>query len=291
MKLSLKSIIILFITIAITACGPGQILRPTVTTTPTITRTPTATPSQTSTPNPTYTPTQRPFFYVDEPMNLRTGPDVVFEVTGQITPGHTYYVVGKYPGWWLIDSGDGNTGWIFAPYGITNFVGDAGSVPDLPSPPTPSPEPTPTCPAFPPTTMEPEVAVAQARLTLTTFFELLSESRYAEAVQLYSGEYYPLWSQNPMENPKDFPALLKNACESNGYQCLLVRDVVRGTRLSGGRFEFLVEFSNRDGSLFVRGPCCGASEKDMPSQSQFIYSVMLSCDGKYSVTELPVYVP
>ena len=234
---------------------------------------------------------QEPIVYVDEPINLRTGPGVVFEVTGQITPGHTYDVVGKHLDWWLIDIGGGNTGWIYAPVYITNFIGDAETVPDLPSPPTPSPEPTPICPSFPPTPPAPQAALGQARLALTTFFTLLSEGSYAEAAPLYSGEYDTLRDNNPLLDPEDLPALLKHACEINGYQCLAARYVAQETPISDNQFEFLVEFSNRDGSLFVRGPCCGASEEDMPSQSQFLFHIVLSCDGKYSVTELPVYVP
>ena len=55
-------------------------------------------------------------------------------------------------------------------------------------------------------------------------------------------------------------------------------------------FKFVVEFSWDDGSLFVRGPCCGASETDMPPQSQFTVLV-IKVDDRFLVQQLPVYVP
>jgi hypothetical protein len=229
--------------------------------------------------------------FVDEPMNLRTGPGVIFDVVGQVTPGRTYTVIGKHLDWWLIDIGGANSGWIYAPVYITNFVGDPESVPDVPSPPTPSPEPTPTCPPTPPTLPPPEVRQSEARDVLILFFALLSQGKYAQAAELYSGGYDILRDNNPLLDPRDQAALLKNACEINGYQCLLAGNVISQPSQSPYHTQFLVEFSNPDGSLFVRGPCCGASEEDMPSQSQFPYDVMLSCGGEYSVTELPPYVP
>jgi hypothetical protein len=41
----------------------------------------------------------------------------------------------------------------------------------------------------------------------------------------------------------------------------------------------------------VRGQCCGASETDMPSQSQFPYTVRTTCQSTYYVMDMPVYVP
>jgi hypothetical protein len=54
--------------------------------------------------------------------------------------------------------------------------------------------------------------------------------------------------------------------------------------------RFVVEFENEDGTLFVRGPCCGETEAEMPSQSRFPYAVQ-RIDGEFQVMNLPVYVP
>jgi hypothetical protein len=61
--------------------------------------------------------------------------------------------------------------------------------------------------------------------------------------------------------------------------------------LRGDMYVFQVEFNNPDGSLFVLGPCCGASETEMPPVSQFEYGVARNADGKFLVMELPPYVP
>lgn len=53
----------------------------------------------------------------------------------------------------------------------------------------------------------------------------------------------------------------------------------------GGDYNVL-----RDGTLFVQGPCCGATETEEPPQSQFTFTVK-KADNRFLVEELPVYVP
>lgn len=53
-------ILILGLSLVVSACGPGQIFSPTFTPTPTITLTPTSTPTPTPTPTPTLTPSPTP---------------------------------------------------------------------------------------------------------------------------------------------------------------------------------------------------------------------------------------
>jgi hypothetical protein len=55
-------------------------------------------------------------------------------------------------------------------------------------------------------------------------------------------------------------------------------------------FRFTIEFQNEDGTVFILGPCCGATEEEMPPRSNFDYPVTLR-EGKYQVMELPVFVP
>jgi len=42
--------------------------------------------------------------------------------------------------------------------------------------------------------------------------------------------------------------------------------------LRGDSYVFQVKFNNPDGSLFILGPCCGASETGMPPVSQLKYA-------------------
>ncbi|MCI0551542.1 MAG: hypothetical protein L0287_11345, partial [Anaerolineae bacterium] len=73
-------------------------------------------------------------------------------------------------------------------------------------------------------------------------------------------------------------------------QCLLVRTATFKI-LQGSTYIFQVEFNNADGTLFVRGPCCGANETEMPPVSQFEYRVSMTAPGKFTVMDLPPYVP
>ena len=143
------------------------------------------------------------------------------------------------------------------------------------------PQPTPTSLAS---------TTSEAQAALVKFFELLNSKRYAEAVALYGGSFEGLQDNNPGVDPLDHVKLLENACEINGNQCLLTRTVTF-TSLQGDTYIFQVEFSNPDGSLFVRGPCCGANETDMPPESEFEYKVIRTVEGKFVVMDLPPYVP
>jgi hypothetical protein len=72
--------------------------------------------------------------------------------------------------------------------------------------------------------------------------------------------------------------------------CLEVQTIVQERTVSSNEFKFVVEFTNDDGSLFVRGPCCRARGTEMPPQSQFLYLV-IKVDNRFLVQGLPVYVP
>ena len=142
-------------------------------------------------------------------------------------------------------------------------------------------EPTPT--SLPST-------AGEAHEALIAFFSSLSAKNYTEAIPLYGGSYETLQGWNPDLDPSDYTTLWTKACEQNGLQCLQVRTATF-EKLQGDTYVFQVEFSNPDGSLFVRGPCCGANETEMPPVSQFEYKVTRNSNGKFVVMDLPPYVP
>jgi hypothetical protein len=148
---------------------------------------------------------------------------------------------------------------------------------------TPTVEPQSTPASLPSTASE-------AQGALVKFFELLNSKQYAEAKSLYGGSFEGLQDNNPGVDPSDHVKLLENACEINGHQCLLARKVTLKS-VQGDTHIFQVEFNNPDGSLFVRGPCCGANETDMPPESQFEYEVTRTAQGKFVIMDLPPYVP
>ena len=122
------------------------------------------------------------------------------------------------------------------------------------------------------------------------FLTLLHTENYAEAAPLYGGEYETLQASNPGIDPNDQIALWTWACDHQLLQCLEVRSATF-KELRGDSYVFQVEFSNPDGTLFVRGPCCGATETEMPSVSQFEFRVSRTEDGKFLVMDTPPYVP
>ena len=142
----------------------------------------------------------------------------------------------------------------------------------------------------PPTQTSLPSSPSEAYEVLVDFLTLLHERNYTEAVPLYGGEYEALQVFNPEIDPSDQATLWSWACDQRLLQCLEVR-TVEFDYSSGDSYIFQVEFSKPDGSLFVRGPCCGADESEMPPQSQFQFTVSRTADGKFVVLDTPPYVP
>lgn len=235
-------------------------------------------------------PTAESYVVVDVMMIVRSGPGTEFDVIGQIESQKKYPVIGKHVDWWLVDLGNKESGWVYAPTNLTTFVGNAKAVPDIASPPTPTSIIISACtPAN--TTETPSEGLEKARSALISFFDLLRQREYEKAAELYAGDYQGLRDSNPLLDPQDHAALLKNGCEINGLQCLQIKRIVDEQAVSLAEYHFTVEFLNQDGSLFVRGPCCGGNATDFPPESQFAYTVLRSCAEEFLVIELPVYVP
>lgn len=141
-----------------------------------------------------------------------------------------------------------------------------------------------------PTTSDVDIDTEEARTSLVSFLNLLQTKKYNEAVPLYGGEYEQLQVFNPQIEPSDHVALWTWVCENQLLRCLQVRSVTLKHH-QGDTYVFQVEFSNPDGTRFVLGPCCGATETEMPPVSQFEYTVTKSAEGKFVVMTMPPYVP
>ena len=126
---------------------------------------------------------------------------------------------------------------------------------------------------------------------LISFFSLLHDGEYQRATTLYGGVYRGLQDLNPNVDPDDHASLFKNACTVNGAECLKVRQSKLLDQPSPAEFRFSVDFTNEDGSLFSREPCCGDDNPNHVAQTEFIYTVQSECTGKYHVIELPVFGP
>jgi len=130
-----------------------------------------------------------------------------------------------------------------------------------------------------------------AEQVLRDFLKNMHSGRFQEAVKLYGGSYQALIENNTNVSPNDYAKLLETACRINGFQCLDVLAAKLENEISATEFSFRVEFLNEDGTLFVRGPCCGGNATDFPPESSFSFTVKKDIGGNFTVMDLPPYVP
>ncbi len=106
---------------------------------------PTATPSPlpASPPEPSATlpapATQAPQVRaMGPPVNIRTGPDVIYPIVGGLAGDLRLDIIGISPfdSWWQVCCVNGAPGWVFSPF--VEVIGDVQAVPEVPHPPTPS---------------------------------------------------------------------------------------------------------------------------------------------------------
>ncbi len=131
----------------------------------------------------------------------------------------------------------------------------------------------------------------EALTALQNFFSSLNSGDYASAVALYGGSYEMVAGMNPEVNINDPVSLFTNGCTINGYMCLKIKEAALKEQKSNSEYVFTVKFENPDGSLFVQGPCCGQTEAESPSKSEFLYTVKQNSSGQFVVMDMPPYVP
>jgi len=135
---------------------------------------------------------------------------------------------------------------------------------------------------------------AYAKESLVSFFRHLSNQDFDHAMNLFEpgGD-----SENPWEGLESFTLpeyrddksrVLRNYCEATGT-CLNAT-VVEIERETDGVYNIVVQFQNNDGSAFALGPCCGATEEEMPTQDKFNFKVQ-KINNEFKVITPPVYVP
>ncbi len=140
------------------------------------------------------------------------------------------------------------------------------------------------------TSASPSRRLEVARETLIQYFNDLATGNYAAAADRYGGEIELLSDWNADIDSADIPALFEAAC-TRQLQCLPVHSIVYATQEADLIFHFRLQFTNPDGSVFELGPCCGATEAEMPPLSEFECTVEYTNKGEYQVMCLPVYIP
>jgi hypothetical protein len=131
--------------------------------------------------------------------------------------------------------------------------------------------------------------INKAEEALIQYFSLLSEKKYLQAVDYHGSGFEYLQNFCPGYNEEQKSELLECAC-NNTLKCLKIFKIIEGKKIGSSKYSFLVHFRNEDGSLFERGPCCGATEEEMPIQSEFEYTVEKAGDSFLVITQ-PIYIP
>lgn len=137
---------------------------------------------------------------------------------------------------------------------------------------------------------QPSDEAMEAEKTLTIFFDAVSQKKFNQALGLFTEDKETRESIN-IYNPDgetEHTDIIENYCEAT-LTCLPA--VIIGTKkISDEEYVFSTQFKKDDGTIFVFGPCCGATEEEMPPRDIFDYTVK-KIDGKFKVTTPPIYVP
>lgn len=134
---------------------------------------------------------------------------------------------------------------------------------------------------------------AKAVEVLVSFFAYLSNQNFEKALTLFELDD-PANSWEGLENfslPEDRnnkAKVLNNYCEATGT-CLKAK-IIETKKENDDTYNLVVQFQNTNGSIFVLGPCCGATEEEMPSRDKFDFKVK-KINNLFKVTTAPVYRP
>lgn len=129
----------------------------------------------------------------------------------------------------------------------------------------------------------------EAESVLKGFFTALNSKDYDQAVKYFGGSYTWLQEANPTISSTNYAELFEKGCTMNGYHCLRVGKVLEVSQ-KDDEFTFTVQFLTSTGEIYVQGPCCGATEEESPSVSDFEFQVQKK-NGEFLVITEPVYSP
>lgn len=133
-----------------------------------------------------------------------------------------------------------------------------------------------------------ETIVAQD--TLISFFNNLNEGKFTEALDYFTTDE-KTWEELDIYNPDketDHADIIENYCQAT-LTCLPA-SIVRSTKVNDNEYNYQIQFRKEDGNIFVLGPCCGATEEEMPPKDTFDFTVK-KIDGTFKVITPPLYIP
>ncbi len=97
----------------------------------------------------------------------------------------------------------------------------------------------------------------KAESAMRTFFNLLAEKRFVEAVTYFGGSFDALAAVYP-QDANDAENLLQDSCQQN--PCLPIHSVVSAQNPSPNNFTFTVTFSGEDGRLLTHKTADGSED-------------------------------
>ena len=86
---------------------------------------------------------------------------------------------------------------------------------------------------------------------LETYYSLLANQDYVNANNYHGSGYDYFMSLNPTFDENYQLLLLEVACESNGYICMEISEVVSAKKDGEGVYTFTVQFKNKDGEIHI----------------------------------------
>ncbi len=137
-----------------------------------------------------------------------------------------------------------------------------------------------------------------AKETLINFFNYLHDGQYNKAVLLFEpweegiGMHRSSWegilSVLPTEERNDKGKALGAYYRTVGVP--IRAKVLDIKKVADNEFKLKIQFLEDDGSIYVYKLCCGATEKEMQSETEFDYFVH-KIDGVYKVRTPPLFRP
>ena len=130
-----------------------------------------------------------------------------------------------------------------------------------------------------------------ARNAMFAYFASLNNAEYDSAVTYFGGSYEVLQRFNPDLDPQDKAALFQAGCERSGLVCMQLMTAKLISQPDPLTFIYKVSYRGANNQEFVLGPCCGATETEMPPVRYFEVTITCYEDADCKVLDLPPYVP
>jgi len=127
----------------------------------------------------------------------------------------------------------------------------------------------------------------RAQSALEAYYSLLANQDYINANNYHGSGYDYILSLNPTVDEDNHTLLLEIACESNGFICMEISEVVSSEMDVEGTYSFTVKFKTKDGELLVLPAMEVIGQKEIIDHT---ITVMLS-GNTYIVTTPLIFYP